>query len=193
MKVVPCVIPDVLILEPQVYGDSRGAFLETYNERAFAALGLQHHFVQDNLSVSKRNVIRGLHYQLRQPQGKLVYVIAGDVLDVAVDMRRWSPTFGKHVVVRLSDKDHKALWIPPGFAHGFAVLSEVAFFAYKTTDFYATELERTIRWNDPQLGIDWPLAAEQAILSEKDKKGSLFAEAEVFEDRANWIAAEKVL
>ena len=189
MKVVPCAIPDVLMVEPQVYRDSRGAFLETYNERTFAALGFHHHYVQDNLSISKRNVIRGLHYQVRHPQGKLVQAIRGEVLDVAVDLRRWSPTFGEHVAVRLSDQDHKALWIPPGFAHGFAVLSEDAYFVYKATDFYAPEFERTIVWNDPEMGIDWGVKPEDAIVSEKDRTGALFSQAEVYEDEAVLIAA----
>ena len=193
MKVVPCTIADVLLVEPRVYGDGRGAFLETYNERAFAALGIQHHFVQDNLSISKCDVIRGLHYQVRQPQGKLVRVIRGEVLDVALDLRRWSPTFGKHVVARISDKDHTALWIPPGFAHGFRALSEVACFLYKTTDFYAPEFERTIVWHDPEIGIDWGVKRENAIVSEKDEAGALFSQAEVYEDEAALIATGQAL
>jgi dTDP-4-dehydrorhamnose 3,5-epimerase len=182
-----------MIVEPQVYGDSRGAFLETYNERAFAALGLQHHFVQDNLSISKCNVIRGLHYQVRNPQGKLVRAICGEVLDVAVDLRRWSLTFGKHVAVRLSDKDYKAVWIPAGFAHGFAVLSEVACFAYKATDFYAPEFERTIVWNDLDIRINWGIKPENAIVSEKDRAGALFSQAEIYEDESVLIAAGQAL
>jgi dTDP-4-dehydrorhamnose 3,5-epimerase len=170
------------MVEPQVYRDNRGVFLETYNERAFAALGLRQHFVQDNLSTSKRNVIRGLHYQVSRPQGKLVRVVSGCVLDVAVDLRRWSPTFGRHIAVQLTEKNFQALWIPPGFAHGFAALSEIAVFAYKTTDFYAPEGERTIVWNDPAIGIDWGVPAETAIVSEKDRGGALFSEAEVYED-----------
>jgi dTDP-4-dehydrorhamnose 3,5-epimerase len=193
VKVVPCTIPDVLIVEPQVYRDGRGAFLETYNERTFEAFGLPHHYVQDNLSISKHNVIRGLHYQLRHAQGKLVRAIRGEVLDVAVDLRRWSPTFGKHVAVRLSDKDHKALWIPPGFAHGFRVMSKTASFAYKTTDFYAPEFERTIVWNDPEIGIDWGVQLQDTIVSEKDGAGALFSQAEVYEDEALLIAAGQVL
>ncbi len=193
MKVVPCAIPDVLMVEPRVYRDSRGAFLETYNERTFAALGFHQHYVQDNLSISKRNVIRGLHYQVRHPQGKLVQAIRGEVLDVAVDLRRWSPTFGEHVAVRLSDQDHTALWIPPGFAHGFAVLSEAASFAYKATDFYAPEFERTIVWNDPEMGVDWGVKPEDAIVSEKDRTGALFSEAEVYEDESFLNAAGHLL
>jgi dTDP-4-dehydrorhamnose 3,5-epimerase len=192
VKVVPCAIPDVLILEPQVYGDNRGEFLEIYNQRTYAALGFQHHFVQDNLSVSKRNVIRGLHYQIRQPQGKLVYVITGDVLDVALDLRRWAPTFGRHVTIRLSDKERKSVWIPAGFAHGFAALSEVACFAYKTTDFYAPECERAIVWNDPEIGIDWGVKPENAIVSEKDRAGMLFSQAEVYKDESVLTAAGQV-
>ncbi len=184
MKVTRCAIPELLLIEPQIHGDSRGTFLETYNERAFAAAGLRPHFVQDNLSVSKRNVIRGLHYQVRQPQGKLVRAVRGSVLDVAVDLRRWSPTFGRHVAVPLAEGDFRALWIPAGFAHGFATLSEEAVFAYKTTDFYAPEGERTIVWNDATLGIDWGVAAEAAIVSEKDRGGALFPQAEVYEDEA---------
>lgn len=184
MKVARCAIPDVLIIEPQVYRDSRGAFLETYNERAFAAAGLQQHFVQDNLSMSKRHVVRGLHYQVQCAQGKLVQVVQGEVLDAVVDLRRWSPTFGRQVAVRLSGEDHKALWVPPGFAHGFATLSEAAVFSYKTTDFYAPEFERTIVWNDPEIGIDWGLGPEPAIVSEKDRRGVLFAHAEVYEDES---------
>ena len=191
MKVVRCVIPDVLIFEPQVYSDDRGAFLETYNERAFAQLGFSYRFVQDNLSISKRNVIRGLHYQIRQPQGKLVRVVQGEVLDVAVDLRRWSATFGKHVAVNLSGQEHAALWIPPGFAHGFAVLSDSAHFLYKTTDFYAPEFERTVLWNDPELAIHWPLVEEEAIVSAKDRRGVFLANADVFEDQARLQSAER--
>ena len=184
MKVVPCAIPDVLLLAPQVYRDDRGAFLESYNQRVFASLGLPHGFVQDNLSTSKRNVIRGLHYQVRQAQGKLLRVVRGEVLDAAVDLRRWSPTFGRHVVARLSGENYRALWIPAGFAHGFAVLSESADFLYKTTDYYAPEFERTIVWNDPVIGIDWEVKPEDAIVSGKDRAGVLFSQAEVYEDEA---------
>ncbi|MGA2989170.1 MAG: dTDP-4-dehydrorhamnose 3,5-epimerase [Candidatus Korobacteraceae bacterium] len=191
MNVVRCAIPDLLLLQPKVFSDSRGSFLEMYNERTFAQLGLEQRFVQDNLSTSKRHVVRGLHYQVRQPQGKLVQVIFGEVFDVAVDLRRRSPTFGRHVALRLRDQEHTALWIPPGFAHGFAVLSEMACVAYKTTDFYAPEFERTVLWNDPALGIAWPLKPEQAILSEKDKRGALFSEAEVFEEQLMAMPAEE--
>lgn len=189
MKVVPCAIPDLLLVEPQVYRDNRGAFLESYNQRVFASLGLQHDFVQDNLSTSKRNVIRGLHYQVRQAQGKLLRVVRGEVLDAAVDLRRWSPTFGRHVAVRLSGENYRALWIPAGFAHGFAVLSESADFLYKTTDYYAPEFERTIVWNDPVIGIDWEVKPEDAIVSGKDRAGVLFSRAEVYEDEAALIAS----
>ncbi len=184
MKIVRCAIPDVLMIEPDVYCDNRGAFLETYNERAFAALGLKQHFVQDNLSMSKRHVIRGLHYQVRCPQGKLVRALQGEVLDAVVDLRRWSPSFGRHIAVRLSDQDHAALWIPPGFAHGFAALSEIAVFTYKTTDFYAPEFERTIVWNDPELHIDWGVGPNVAIVSEKDRRGLPFSRAEVYENES---------
>lgn len=193
MKVVACTISDVLLFAPRIFADDRGVFLETYNERALEALGFHYRFVQDNLSVSQRNVVRGLHYQIRQPQGKLVRVIHGEVLDVAVDLRRWSPSFGSHVAVRLSNEDYQGLWIPPGFAHGFAVLSECAHFLYKTTDFYAPEFERTILWNDRKLGIPWPLTAEQAIVSGKDRQGASFADAEVFEDEASLQPVEQAL
>jgi dTDP-4-dehydrorhamnose 3,5-epimerase len=191
MNVVRYEIPDLLLLEPKVFSDGRGSFLEVYNERTFERLGLGSRFVQDNLSTSKRHVVRGLHYQIRQPQGKLVQVIFGEVLDVVVDLRRGAPTFGRHVAVRLCDQQHKSLWIPIGFAHGFAVLSEFACVAYKTTDFYAPEFERTILWNDPSLGIEWPLKPEEAILSEKDKRGALLSEAEVFEEPASAMPAEE--
>jgi len=193
MKVVPCAISDVLLFTPRVFADERGVFLETYNEHALDALGFHYRFVQDNLSVSKCNVVRGLHYQIQQPQGKLVRVIFGEVLDVAVDLRRWSPSFGSHVAVRLSDKNYQGLWIPPGLAHGFAVLSERAHVLYKTTDFYAPECERTILWNDRELGISWPMTAEQAIVSGKDKQGVSFANAEMFEDEASLQHVEQAL
>lgn len=191
MKVTHCAIPELLLIEPRIYCDNRGAFLETYNERAFAAAGLRQHFVQDNFSVSKRNVIRGLHYQVRQPQGKLVRVVRGSVLDVAVDLRRWSPTFGRHIAFPLAEKDFQALWIPPGFAHGFATLSEEAVFFYKTTDFHAPEGERTILWNDSALGIDWGVTPEAAIVSDKDRGGILFSQAEIYEDEAAFCATRQ--
>jgi dTDP-4-dehydrorhamnose 3,5-epimerase len=177
-------IPDVVVLEPKVFGDARGFFLESYNERAFeAAVGGHWSFVQDNHSRSSRGVLRGLHYQIEQPQGKLVRVVSGSVLDVAVDLRRSSPSFGSWVAVELSADNHRQLWIPPGFAHGFLVLSESADFLYKTTDFYAPQHERCILWDDPRLGIDWQLArldGQRPRLSAKDLAGAAFEQAEVF-------------
>jgi dTDP-4-dehydrorhamnose 3,5-epimerase len=178
MKAIPTAIPDVLILEPQVFGDSRGFFYESYNERKFQqATGLTPHFVQDNHSRSLQGVLRGLHYQVQHAQGKLVRVVAGEVFDVAVDIRRGSKTFGQWVGVNLSADNKRQMWIPAGLAHGFLVLSESAEFLYKTTDYYAPEHERCILWNDPQLGIEWPLAGEP-ILSAKDAVGKLLAESE---------------
>ena len=180
MKVVPTAIPDVLILEPKVFGDERGFFLESYNRLAFReATGLDVEFVQDNHSRSVRNVLRGLHYQIRQPQGKLVRVVAGEVFDVAVDLRKSSPTFGRWVGFTLSAADKRMAWIPAGFAHGFVVISEAAEFLYKTTDYYAPQYEKTVVWNDAEIGIDWPLAAAP-VLSAKDARGDSFREAEVF-------------
>lgn len=181
MKIVPTTIPDVLIIEPTVFGDARGFFFESYNARQFETLtGFAPPFVQDNHSRSARGVLRGLHYQIRQPQGKLVRVIAGEVFDVCVDMRRSSPFFGQSVAVTLSADNHRQLWIPPGFAHGFLVTSEYAEFVYKTTDYYAPEHERSLQWNDPALKIDWPLQAEP-LLSAKDKSALPLAQAEIFE------------
>ncbi len=181
MRAIPTEIPDVLILEPRVFGDARGFFLESFNARSFrGATGLDVAFVQDNHSRSARGVLRGLHYQIAQPQGKLVRVARGCVFDVAVDLRRTSPTLGRWVGVELSDADHRQLWIPPGFAHGFVVLSETADFLYKTTDYYAPEHERTIAWDDPALAIAWPLEAEP-LLSAKDRAGTPFAQAELFD------------
>ncbi len=191
MNVVSCAIPDLLQLRPKVFSDSRGSFLEAYNERTFANLGLDVHFVQDNLSISRRRVVRGLHYQIRRAQGKLVQVVCGEVLDVAVDLRRGSPTFGRHVAVRLSGDEHNSFWIPPGFAHGFSVLSEVAYVAYKATDFYAPEFERTILWNDPELAISWPWQPAEVIISEKDKCGVRLRDAEVYEDQPVAMQAER--
>ena len=174
-------IPDVVILEPQVYGDKRGFFYESYNEKAFIEkTGFTTSFVQDNHSRSVQNVLRGLHYQIEQPQGKLVRAVVGEVFDVAVDIRKSSPTFGKWVSCRLSAENKRQIWIPPGFAHGFLVISEVAEFLYKTTDYYAPQAERCILWNDPDLAIAWPLEAEP-ILSGKDRAGKRFKEAEVFD------------
>lgn len=181
MQVVKTAIPDVLIVEPRVFGDERGFFFESFNQRAFEeATGLAPRFVQDNHSRSARGVLRGLHYQIRQPQGKLVRVVRGEVFDVAVDIRRRSPTFGKWVGVTLSEANKRMVWIPEGFAHGFLVLSDSADFLYKTTDFYAPDLERTLLWNDPQIGVAWPLASPP-LLSAKDRSGVPLARAEVFE------------
>lgn len=180
MNVVKTGIPEVLVLEPKVFGDSRGFFFESYNQRAFQdATGWAPAFVQDNHSRSQKGVLRGLHYQIVQPQGKLVRVVAGEVFDVAVDIRRSSPTFGRWVGASLSAENKRQMWVPPGFAHGFVVLSDFAEFLYKTTDFYAPEHERCIAWNDPEIGIDWPYGSEP-LLSEKDKKGFLLKDAEVF-------------
>jgi dTDP-4-dehydrorhamnose 3,5-epimerase len=182
MKVIRTAIDDVLILEPKVFGDARGFFFESFNQRAFdAALGCSTRFVQDNHSRSAQGVLRGLHYQIQQPQGKLVRVACGRVFDVAVDLRRSSPSFGRWVGVELSGDNHRLFWVPPGFAHGFVVLSESADFLYKTTDYYAPEFERCIAWNDPDLAIDWPLGGIEPRLSEKDRAGRAFREADVFE------------
>lgn len=180
MNVIQTKIPEVIVMEPKVYGDSRGSFFESYNEKMFKSMtGLVLSFVQDNHSKSKKNVLRGLHYQIRQPQGKLVRVISGAVFDVAVDIRRSSPTFGKWVAEYLSAENKKQLWVPSGFAHGFLVLSDMAEFLYKTTDYYAPEHERCIRWNDPDLNIQWPINGSPQI-STKDAEGTLFKDAEVF-------------
>lgn len=180
MQSIQTALPEVLILEPKVFGDARGFFFESFNERAFTqATGLSVNFVQDNHSRSARGVLRGLHYQLQQPQGKLVRVVRGSVFDVAVDLRRSSPHFGLWVGVELSEHNHRQLWVPPGFAHGFLVTSESADFLYKTTDYYAPEHERCIAWNDPALGIEWPLDGAPQ-LSGKDQQGKLLAQAEVY-------------
>ncbi len=180
MNVIPTELPDVLLLEPRVFGDERGFFFESFNARAFAeATGVTREFVQDNHSRSVRGVLRGLHYQISQPQGKLVRVVAGEVFDVAVDLRRGSPTFGRWAGVNLSAENKRMMWVPEGFAHGFLVLSESAEFLYKTTDYYAPEHERCIRWDDPQLAIGWPLQ-EAPQLSAKDRSGVVLAEAELF-------------
>jgi dTDP-4-dehydrorhamnose 3,5-epimerase len=180
VKLIRTEIPDVLILEPSVFGDERGFFLESYNKRALReAAGLDVEFVQDNHSSSKRGVLRGLHYQVRQPQGKLVRVIAGEVFDVAVDLRRSSPTFGKSVTFNLDSRSKRMAWIPPGFAHGFLVLSDQTEFVYKTTDYYAPQHERTLLWNDPRLEIRWPLQGEP-ILAERDRRGTTLTAAETF-------------
>ena len=184
MKKLATTLPGLLLLEPRVFGDERGFFLESYNQRTFAELGILEPFVQDNHSFSEKNVIRGLHYQIQQPQGKLVRAITGEILDVALDLRRSSPTFGKWESFRLSGANKHMLWIPRGFAHGFRVLSETAHVFYKTTDFYAPEHERTVAWNDPALKIDWHIDDEpgiSAIVSAKDHCGLPFAQAEKFD------------
>jgi dTDP-4-dehydrorhamnose 3,5-epimerase len=178
MKSIATAIHDVLIIEPKVFGDTRGFFLESFNSRAFAeATGLQLNFVQDNHSRSARGVLRGLHYQAVQPQGKLVRVVRGSVFDVAVDIRKASPTFGQWVGVELSEANQRQLWVPPGLAHGFLVTSDSADFLYKTTDYYAPEHECCIAWNDPDIGIDWPLDGGQPLLSAKDAAGRLLKDA----------------
>ena len=180
MKVTKTAIPEVLIVEPTVFGDERGFFFESFNQQVWLEkTGLTRPFVQDNHSRSVQGVLRGLHYQIKQSQGKLVRVVAGEVYDVAVDIRKSSPTFGKWVGVHLSEENKKQLWVPEGFAHGFFVLSEVAEFLYRTTDYYAPEHERCIIWNDPELAIDWP-GEVQPRLSEKDSLGSLFKDADLY-------------
>jgi dTDP-4-dehydrorhamnose 3,5-epimerase len=180
MQVIRTDLPDVLVLEPRVFGDARGFFLESYNERVLAEVaGITARFVQDNHSRSARHVLRGLHYQLTQPQGKLVRVIAGAVYDVAVDIRRGSPTFARWVGIELSADNQRIAWVPPGFAHGFVVLSEFAEFLYKATDYYAPEDERCIAWNDPDIGVRWPLTGEP-VLSARDRAGVALAGAEVY-------------
>lgn len=180
MKVIQTKLPEVCIIEPQVFGDSRGFFYESFNARKFAELtGVQAEFVQDNHSKSGKNILRGLHYQIRQAQGKLVRVVSGEVFDVAVDIRKSSPNFGQWVGVNLSAENSRQLWVPPGFAHGFVVLSEQAEFLYKTTDYWAPEHERCLAWNDPEIGIDWPIS-EAPLLSAKDQIGKSLSEAEVF-------------
>jgi dTDP-4-dehydrorhamnose 3,5-epimerase len=180
MNIIETAIPEVLIIEPKVFGDERGFFYESFNERAFAEkAGVKERFVQDNHSRSIKGVLRGLHYQLNQAQGKLVRVSLGEVFDVAVDIRKHSPTFGKWVGVNLSAENKRMLWIPKGFAHGFLVLSDVAEFLYKTTDFYDPSSEKCICWNDPSLSINWPQGITPA-LSEKDKQGKMLKDSEVF-------------
>lgn len=179
-KKIPTSLPDVFVLEPRVFGDERGFFLESYNEQAMREFGIDEGFVQDNHSCSSRNVLRGLHYQVKQTQGKLVRVVEGEILDVAVDLRRSSPTFGRWEAVRLSGENKRMLWIPRGFAHGFRVISEKAHVLYKATDYYAPEHERTLVWNDPELKIDWGLDSEP-IISAKDQRGVNLANAETFE------------
>jgi dTDP-4-dehydrorhamnose 3,5-epimerase len=180
MKATPTAIPDVLVLEPRVFGDARGFFFESYNEKVFQeAVGFASGFVQDNHSRSARGVLRGLHYQVKQPQGKLVRVASGAIFDVAVDLRRSSASFGQWVGVELSEENRRQMWVPPGFAHGFLVTSDSADVLYKATDYYAPEHERCIAWNDPEIAIRWPLAG-QPVLSAKDAQGRLLSQADTF-------------
>lgn len=182
MKCVPTAIPDVVIVRPKVFGDERGFFMETYHEKRFITAGLPTNFVQDNHSCSCQGTLRGLHYQIQQVQGKLVRAIVGEIFDVAVDVRQSSPTFGQWVGVTLSAENKQQLWVPPGFAHGFYVSSQVAEVTYKTTDFYAPEWERTIMWSDPAIGIEWPILPDQSpLLSAKDIQGKSLSEAELFD------------
>ncbi len=181
MKVIPTNIPDVLEIQPQVFGDERGFFYESFNQAKFEeAVGQRYQFVQDNHSRSTKNVLRGLHYQLQQAQGKLVRCTLGEVFDVAVDMRKSSPTFGQYASAILSAENKKMFWVPPGFAHGFVTLSEHAEFMYKTTDYYAPEYDRSLLWNDPEVGIEWPME-EAPQLSQKDIDGKRFKEADVYD------------
>jgi dTDP-4-dehydrorhamnose 3,5-epimerase len=184
MKKIETTLPGVILIEPQVFGDDRGFFLESYNQRSFSDIGISQLFVQDNHSYSERNVIRGLHYQIQQPQGKLVRVIMGEILDVALDLRRSSNTFGKWETFSLSGESKNMLWVPQGFAHGFRVMSQTAHVVYKTTDFYAPEYERTVAWNDPALKIDWKIRDNErnaAVVSGKDQRGLPFSQAETFD------------
>jgi dTDP-4-dehydrorhamnose 3,5-epimerase len=180
MKRIDTALEGLFIIEPKVFGDSRGFFLESYNEQTLADLGVRDHFVQDNHSYSSRNVVRGLHYQISRPQGKLVRVIVGEIRDVVVDLRKSSKTFGKWEAIELSGENKRMLWIPSGFGHGFRVLSDGAHVLYKATDFYAPESERTVAWDDPDLAIDWQLDGD-AIISAKDQRGTPFRDAETFE------------
>lgn len=181
MKFMPCRIPDVVLIEPRLFGDQRGFFMETYQQKVFAEHGITAQFVQDNHSGSRRGTLRGLHYQIQQAQGKLVRVVAGEIFDVAVDLRRSSPTFGQWVGEILSAENKRQLWIPPGFAHGFYVLSDWAEVVYKASDFYAPQWDRTLLWNDPQVGIDWPLMdGADLLISDKDRAGLTLAQAETY-------------
>ena len=180
MEIQETRLPGVLLLTPKMYRDNRGAFQETWNQRAMTEAGLPSLWVQDNFSISKKNVLRGIHYQLNHPQGKLVRVAYGAVLDIAVDLRRSSPTYGQHVAVELTADLGNMLWIPEGFGHAFLALTDNVCFAYKVTDYYSPSGERTIRWNDPKLGIDWPVCGDCVLVSEKDQKGAPLMQAEVF-------------
>lgn len=181
MQFIPTHIPDIILIQPEVFGDQRGFFMETWHARKFEEAGIDETFVQDNHSKSSQGILRGLHYQIHQPQGKLVRVVAGEVFDVAVDIRKSSPTFGKWVGEVLSAENKHMLWVPGGFAHGFYVMSESAEFVYKCTDFYAPEHERCLRWDDPDLAIDWPLVnGKQPVLSDKDESGVAFKDVEYF-------------
>ncbi len=178
---MPCRIPDVVLIEPRLFGDQRGFFMETYQQKIFAEHGITAQFVQDNHSGSRRGTLRGLHYQIQQAQGKLVRAVAGEIFDVAVDLRRSSPTFGQWVGEILSAENKRQLWIPPGFAHGFYVLSDWAEVVYKASDFYAPQWDRTLLWNDPQVGIDWPLMdGADLLISDKDRAGLTLAQAETY-------------
>jgi dTDP-4-dehydrorhamnose 3,5-epimerase len=181
MRFIPTAIPEVVVIEPKVFSDERGFFLESYQKQRFSENGISLEFVQDNHSLSKQGTLRGLHYQIQQMQGKLVRVVSGEIFDVAVDIRRNSPTYGKWVGDYLSSENKKMLWVPPGFAHGFYVLSPEAEVLYKATNYYAPQWERSILWNDPQLNIEWPLRGHEPILSPKDLAGKSFSEAEVYE------------
>lgn len=181
MKFIPLKIPEVILIKPDVFRDQRGFFLESWQAEKFSTAGIKLDFVQDNHSRSSQNVLRGLHYQIQRSQGKLIRVIAGEVFDVAVDIRKSSPSFGKWVSAKLSAENFDMLWIPPGFAHGFLVLSEFAEFVYKATDFYSPLHERSILWNDPELAIEWPLNGNEPILSKKDAEGCPFRIAEVYQ------------
>lgn len=180
MRFTPTAIPDVIVVEPDVFGDERGFFMETWRQTDFAEVGINAEFVQDNHSKSTKGILRGLHYQIPKAQGKLVRVISGDVFDVAIDLRRNSPTFGKWVGEIISSENKKQLWLPPGFAHGFLVMSETAEFVYKCTDYYAPQHERCIVWDDPDVGIEWPQLEQAPVLSQKDIDGISFAKAEYY-------------
>ncbi|MBN2500360.1 MAG: dTDP-4-dehydrorhamnose 3,5-epimerase [Anaerolineales bacterium] len=182
VAVISTKIADVLLIQLDVYGDDRGYFIETYQQEKYNKVGIPHAFVQDNMSLSRQGVLRGLHYQIQQPQGKLVQVLKGKIFDLCVDIRKSSPTFRQWVGAELSNENNRQLWVPPGFAHGFYVLSEEAYVTYKTTDFYAPQWERTILWNDPELGIEWPLQGDiEPVVSGKDTQGKLLSEAELFD------------